>query len=71
MAIVMDREGPRGCCKKEGVTQSVISSFYRENTGPQCWLCSTGYGASAVVGELSMSGIATELNNGSVQPSGS
>ena len=60
---------------KEGGTPSVISSLYRKNTGPQCCLGSTGYRASAVAGELHQrlpkSGIATQLSNGSVQPSGS
>jgi len=74
-AIVMGRDGPRGCCRKKALPSQLPAVCAGGCTGLQYCLCSTGYGGSAVAGELHrrlpVSGIATELSNGSVQPPGS
>jgi len=75
-AIIMGRDGPRGCCVRKGVTPSDIQ---RRCLQFVYWkylhaaLCSVGYGASAVARKeyrwLSVGGIATPLKNGSVRSS--
>ena len=74
----MGRDGPRVSCGKKVLNRRILKAvymYYVEIKHEQAALCLIGYVASAGArqtrGRLSMSGMATHLENGSVKPSGS